>query len=271
MTPEGNMVMLANGGERDRFYICQGGVIYEEGSSGADNSMSAYWQINNSKLVEADAPAGTGRMEYTLRYFKDGDALISEEGKAELEKAAANGDIVCPILYTGDLKDGIFPVNFERENVVETEENLMIKDLEICTLDTYDIADISKLSVGDSIVVDGKVIEVKSKKQDGDTILINGGISEGGVDLGPEKDGNCYIYEGFSDIHTYTVEATKDMPISDKVSYEDKSDLELTVRADRDTLIDTVMYSENDIFVCHNTKVRIENGEIVEIIREYMP
>lgn len=271
VTKEGNMVLLANGGERDRFYICQGGIIYEEGSSGADATSEDYWIIEEGKLSKADAVSGTTFMNYDLSYFMDGDKLLDSDMQ-ELSEGKTAQDVIYPQVYLGDYDNGTFYVSFDRDNLLETEENLIIKDAGIYTMDCYDIADIAQLEVGKRIAVDGILYEIESITDENGYKLINGGFSEGGVTLEAVDESNCYMVVGVNDLRTYTFEDNRDLIISDKVTYEDSSDLESDpVKADVDSLYEAVMTAENEYFNQFNTTVTIEDGEVISIIRIYVP
>lgn len=49
-TQDGTINHVLSGGERDRFHFNGQGIIIEEGSSGADNSFTKYFQLENAQL-----------------------------------------------------------------------------------------------------------------------------------------------------------------------------------------------------------------------------
>ncbi|MBQ0025392.1 MAG: hypothetical protein KBT00_06705 [Bacteroidales bacterium] len=65
-----SLIHLASGGERDRFTVCESGVIIEEGSNSASDSFTASYQIKKGKLVKLkDATPESRPMDMDMTTF----------------------------------------------------------------------------------------------------------------------------------------------------------------------------------------------------------
>lgn len=63
---DGEVINLASGGERNRYYLCSDNVIANEGSSGAADSVFGFYQFNSG--------AGTLELKELVRYYGMDDA-----------------------------------------------------------------------------------------------------------------------------------------------------------------------------------------------------
>jgi hypothetical protein len=112
-------------------------------------------------------------------------------------------------------------------------------------------------------------VEIKEiKRLDTGLIHINGGDEKGGFDLYTNE--NTVYYEcGLSDIKAYYELGEVTLPLHENFVYSDESDLDA----------EPILYTAEDLlteknqymFTPHNTKVIIQNGYIVKMIKSYMP
>ncbi len=124
---------------------------------------------------------------------------------------------------------------------------------------------------GDSIVVNGETVEIKSIEL-GDRIKINGGSMEGGIDLDPVEEGDLWRFCGDDDISAYTDQGVTTLVVDPSATYTDASDIDAEpTKADYEGIVDAMLASANDTFDQYNTTVRIEGGKVVEIKRNYVP
>ena len=164
------------------------------------------------------------------------------------------------------LPDGVYPVAFNRGDVMKGASGTYMNAVHIFTEDWYDIADIDALKVGDTIVVDGESVEVKSIER-GEDVLINGDVT-----LTNPEDTNGYRFCGDDDMSAYTELGVTTLQIDPSATYTDSSDIEADpVKTDYDGIVDAMLASDNDSFDQYNTTVRIESGKVVEIRRVYVP
>ena len=164
------------------------------------------------------------------------------------------------------LPDGVYPVAFNRGDVMKGASGTYMNAVHIFTEDWYDIADIDALKVGDTIVVDGESVEVKSIEH-GEDVLINGDVT-----LTNPEDTNGYRFCGDDDMSAYTELGVTTLQIDPSATYTDSSDIEADpVKTDYDGIVDAMLASDNDSFDQYNTTVRIESGKVVEIRRVYVP
>ncbi len=185
-------------------------------------------------------------------------------------KAETEPRIVAPMSETVDLNDGAYSVAFNRDDLKDGT----LDHVHIYTMDQYDIADIAALEVGDSIIIDGKTVEITDlNRSEGGWLEINGGLLEGGYDLSLMEEDNCYRVRLDDDYPTYTDHGEVTMTLDENVTFNDTWSLE------RDPVIVTgipevekaIRESENEHFFEDNTTIRLEGGKVVEIIRTYVP
>jgi hypothetical protein len=174
-------------------------------------------------------------------------------------------------INVNSLEDGIYPVAFNRGDVMKGASGIYMNAVHIFTEDMYDIAQLEALNIGDSIVVNGETVQVSSIEY-GDRILINGGMLEGGVDLDPIEEGNSWRFCGDDDISAYTEVGVTTLEVDPSATYIDASNINADpVKADYEGIVDAMMASEDETFDQYNTTVRIENGKVVEINRVFRP
>lgn len=138
--------------------------------------------------------------------------------------------------------------------------------------DLYDMADVSALQVGDKITFCQEDVEVTSlEREDDGTVVINGGLDNGGIEL--VSNGSTTFYaSGFDDLKQYYELGEATVPVSaDEFTFEDASDLDS----------DPVTYYPGDLltedsefeynFTPNNTTLTVQGGYAVHLERVYNP
>ncbi len=187
--------------------------------------------------------------------------------------------MVMPQPYNIDLdalEDGIYPVAFEPENLVETESGLLLEPVEIFTKDTYDIVDIAMLGEGAVIYVDGEYITVETIEEENGFKVINGGYENGGCMLRAMDEDNCFVAVFEDDYPSFTSYGFASLELDENAVLTDSSELDApAVTVEGAQAIKEWMKEqaeeESGFFIQLNTEIRTENGKIVEINRHYIP
>ena len=235
-------------------------LVYEDGE--------AVFSLNGEGLLVWDdkkEQAGEGRAF----------ALVPEEETTEDETAEdetqATGRTVEPMIPEYDfdaLADGTYPVYFEPAALKDGTLSFTVY-----SQDVFDIVDISTLEVGDSLVVNGIPFVVETLERDDGDLLINGGLDNGGLTLRAFDEDNCWKVVMEDDYSTYTERGDAALPLADSVTFTDGWDIEkdpVTVSG-AEAVADAITGTDMNYFSPLNTTARVEDGQIVEIVRVYMP
>ena len=169
-----------------------------------------------------------------------------------------------------NLTDVILSVSLEAGDAYVDESGIMRMDLKIYTYDKYDMVDVAKLKIGDTVVRHSGEVKVVSKEQnEAGTIYINGGLENGGFDFVTDDCGIFYEI-GFNDTKNWYEVGEATMRVSADFKGIDSADLELgeVIIYPGDFLIGAVT---NYNFTPYNTTIRVEDGQIVEMNRVYIP
>ena len=169
-----------------------------------------------------------------------------------------------------NLTDATLSVSLEEGNAYVDDTGKMQMDLNIYSYDRYDMVDIAMLKVGDVIVTHAGEVEVTSlERSENGTVYINGGLENGGFDLATEDDGIFYE-TGFNDHKNWYEVGAATIRVSVDFLFTDHADLELgeVIYYPGSFLIDEVT---NYDFTPYNCTIRVENGQIVEMYRRYIP
>ena len=169
-----------------------------------------------------------------------------------------------------NLNDAILSISLNEGDAYVDDTGKMQMDLKIYSYDQYDMVDISMLKVGDILVTHTGEVEVAAldRKENG-TILINGGLDEKGFDLITDETG-VYYECGYSDAKNWHEIGEATIRVSVDFMYYDTSDLDKgeILYYPGDFLIGAVTDYN---FTPHNTTIRVENGQIIEMHRVYTP
>ena len=188
------------------------------------------------------------------------------------ENEAVPGATISPLPDTTmeNLTDAILSVSLEEGGAYVDDTGKMQMDLKIYTYDKYDMVEISALKEGDTIVTHAGDVEVASvKRSESGIIYINGGLEEGGFDLVTDDSGIFYE-TGFNDAKNWYEVGTATIRVSADFEGSDQSNPEQG---------EVILYPGSFLvgevsdynFTPYNTTVRVEEGQIVEMIRSFVP
>ena len=169
-----------------------------------------------------------------------------------------------------NLTDAILSVSLAEGDAYVDDEGIMRMDLTIYSYDRYDMVDIAMLQVGDILASHAGDVEVTSlEQQENGTLRINGGLDAGGVDLVTDDSG-VYYAMGYNDVKSWYEAGQATIRVSVDFEAYDRADLDLgeVVYYPGSFLVGEVT---NYDFTPYNTTVRVEAGQIVELIRSYTP
>lgn len=164
------------------------------------------------------------------------------------------------------LRDDTLAVSFDA-SCIKTEENQTTIDLTVYSEELFDAVEISQMDVGDTIVVKGEPIEITSKEEDGDNLVINGGEEEGGATL-TSADGGTYRYVGMDDISAYDEVGSVTLPVDETCILTDDSNPE---HPGKEFSVAELSGLNDSDFTPYNTTVQLTGGKITAIHRSYMP
>ena len=170
-----------------------------------------------------------------------------------------------------NLQDCCVPAQFTSENF-----NWMggLLGMKVSNMDLYDAVEVTQLQVGDTIMYAGEPIVINKIEETASGMEINGGqVDEGGCRL-VGYEGGTYIARGMDDHATFTELGYKEVPLAEDfvvidcgVNPDDPSD---TIRTDQKLYLENLK-DGRDWFSPLNTVVTIQNGNIVEIKRRWIP
>ena len=153
------------------------------------------------------------------------------------------------------------------ESAIEEADGKTHLTLQVYDYDRYDMVDISKLAEGSVIVAGGKDMTVSSVERDGALVLINGGLTRGGMTLTTQDDG-VYYELGVNDVKCYQEKGEVTLPLSAGFTLTDDSDPDHPNQTYGAEKLSELVSSG---FTANNTLVTIENGEITAITRTVAP
>ena len=192
---------------------------------------------------------------------------VKEEPKQEIPAVTVNP---LPDTTMENLNDAILSVSLEEGDAYVDDTGIMQMDVKIYTYDKYDLVDISALKEGDTIVTHAGEVEVTSlERSEGGILYINGGLEEGGFDLVTDDSG-IFFETGFNDAKNWYEVGEATIRVSVDFLGYDNADPEQgeVVIYPGDFLIGEV---ENYDFTPYNTTIRVEEGQIVEMTRIFVP
>lgn len=175
-----------------------------------------------------------------------------------------------PDVTMENLTDAILSVSLEEGGAYVDDTGKMQMDVKIFTYDRYDMVDISKLKVGDTIVTHAGEVEITAmERSEGGTLYINGGLEKGGFDL--VTDESSVFYEtGFDDAKNWYEVGEATIRVSAEFQGCDSSDPEQgEVMIYPGDFLTGAVTDYN--FTPNNTTIRVEGGQIVELNRVYTP
>lgn len=195
-------------------------------------------------------------------------------GKNEEMKVNESEITVSPLPTTIDmntLDNCTLAVSFEKGDAYVDDTGAMRLDVTVYTYDLYDMVDIANLKEGDHIVIGGENVLIDSlERLESGAVMINGGIENGGYDLGHTESG-VYFEHGMSDMKSYYPIGETSIKVSEDFEFVDSSDLDKgeTVYYPGDFLTEDegIEY----YFTPNNTSIVVEDGKIIHMTRVYTP
>ncbi|MCQ2143737.1 MAG: hypothetical protein MJY56_06685 [Bacteroidales bacterium] len=195
--------------------------------------------------------------------------IVSDEAEMDLKDSAVKPLPVS--IDVNNLEDGIYPVAFSQDEIVKADGGYNVP-FEVFNMDLYDTVELHQMEVGGYIEIAGELIKIETLSKDG-TILINGGLDNGGADL-ISIGGGVYRYQGWDDIATYTSFGTVNLFVSDRIDFVDKGNVEESMEGvvvSGDKAFDYLSTVRFGAFNQYSTRIRVENGAVVEFYRVYQP
>lgn len=175
-------------------------------------------------------------------------------------------------LFNGDLKElnaTTLPALFSFTDFNWKDSTLT---LTAYSIDTYKASEIDNLQKGDTILFRNDTIIV-SKIEKGRYLTINGGIENGGVELAA-YEGGTYRVQLMDDHPQYSEIGKVQLPLSDTFTIIDcgdnPDDPYDTIRTNHKQRLENMKEYKHD-FIELNTRVKIENGKITTITRNWIP
>ena len=191
------------------------------------------------------------------------------EQTEDAQQSAQEAKRVEPLPETLDvnaLTDATVAASFSAEDISEKDGKTQIT-LTVYDYDVYDMVDVAQLAVGDTIVVDGKVVTSREDK-DG-FVTINGGLEQGGVDL-TSDDSGVYYAVGMDDVKSYHELGRITVPVAEGFVLTDNADPEHPDETYAASDLAKLAASEPG-FTANNTLATIEHGELTVLARSYTP
>lgn len=194
------------------------------------------------------------------------------------EAVATSEDIspkkIMPLPCTVDvnqLHDDTLAVSLEEDALRKDESGNLKMHLTVYTYDLYDMMDISRMKVGDTIYINRQDLLITSLEETQyGSVLINGGLENGGHELRTDESG-VYYETGFSDVKSYYEIGSVTLPLSEKFVYVDASDLDLGETIWNLEEFEAMYEGITFYFQPSSTSVVVENGVVASLTQVYVP
>ena len=192
---------------------------------------------------------------------------------AEETQAESAVSVIQPLPDTTmeTLADSTVHISFGENDFFRDESGNFYLHMQVYSYDKFDMVDISGLKAGDTILLSGDEIPVNSvERNEQGTVLVNGGLDEGGFDLATD-DGGIYFVHGYSDMKSWNLVGEAEYPVWDDFVFTDSADLEQSeIAYSAAELLDSFPLTAYG-YQPQNITVRIENGQVVAMERIYTP
>ncbi|MBR2571094.1 MAG: peptidoglycan-binding protein [Clostridia bacterium] len=261
----------------DSLVMVLDGVRMKPGAgNSASGSFSADkdWEEGNLNFAAVAVSEETGVFWLSNTVTFENEFAPEDDESAEKTAKAQTVEPVQEDIDLNALKDGTYPVAFDRGDILNGASGVYMNAMHVYTVDIYSAADIEGLAVGDTVVAEGTGHTVNEVYVDeyGD-VVVNGGIDgEDGYVFTAIDEGLHYRVLGLDDYPTYTERGTTTLMLDTSAVYTDSSDPEAEpVTAEYAGIVDAMLNSDNEYFDLYNTTVRIEDGRVVGIVRVYNP
>lgn len=197
------------------------------------------------------------------------ESIVTESTVAET--ASADGAVTVNPYPTGDLSidgsmdDVTFQASFTPADVTKDGDTYSISFTGYSMI-VYDNAEIESLKEGDTLVVNGADMVINTITVANNYCTINGGETEGGVDLVCEDD-MFYHVINMDGSATYESLGEATLPVSADCVISDYSEDPSTAK----TLTVEELTTDEGTFDEFNTSFVVSGGEITEITRSFRP
>ena len=218
--------------------------------------------VGCGEKTEEGAPVESKQPEST-----NAETVVDQEPSEEAGQKTVQS---LPDTTMENLSDAILSVSLEEGGAYVDDTGKMQMKVKVFTYDRYDMVDISVLKEGDTIVTHAGEVEVTSvERSENGTVYINGGLEAGGFDLVTDDSGIFYE-TGFNDAKNWYEVGTATIRVSADFEGCDQSDPEQgdVILYPGDFLVGAI---SNYDFTPHNTTIRVEEGQIIEMTRRYVP
>lgn len=165
----------------------------------------------------------------------------------------------------GSQDDVTFAVSFTADGITKDGDTYSISYTAYAE-ESFDNYAVEALKAGDTIVLGGESVLIDTIEIKDGFVTINGGIEEGGYEL-MTTDDMFYHQIGMSDIRTYETLGEATLPVSADCVISDSSESPDEIK----TITMEDVISSQTPFYEQNTTITVNNGEIVEITRAFMP
>lgn len=201
-------------------------------------------------------------------------APVTEQSNPTSQSVAPTGQVVRPLPLTvdiADLGDCTLGASVEPDGIFLDDTGRAQMTVTLYDYDQYDTADIAALEPGDVIEYRGTDLLVNAVARDGAGLVsINGGEELGGFDL--LTDDNTVYYEcGMNGVNTWLALGTVTLPVNEEFFFVDDTgaDTEADVWYLGDFLTPGTQLPDG--ITPYNTTVRIENGQVMDLFRIFVP
>ena len=162
--------------------------------------------------------------------------------------------------------DNQFTAGFRGSDARLDDDGRLVIDLTVYTYDLYDAVEITTLTPGDTLVVKGTEIPVKTVEQ-GDGIAVNGGLVNGGIDL-TSAGGGTFRVQLENDARDLYEVGTVTLPVGQDCVLTDDADPEDTGRT---LYAGDLLGLGDEVFSPQATTVETVGGTVTAIHRDYTP
>lgn len=198
---------------------------------------------------------------------------IQEENEvAETENATESTRVIFPLpesLNLNNLNECTMAVSLSQSGLYKDENGNTMMRVTVFTQDLYDMIDVAALKENDVMIINQAEVVVSSIERANNSVLINGGLDNGGYELRTD-DNTVYYLIGYSDVLSYHELKEISLPVSADFIYTDCSDLdvgEVTMNVDEMMSAENLDYH----FTPHNTTIQVSNGAVISLTRVYAP
>ena len=225
-------------------------------------------------LVAAAATGCSGASSSSQAAASSAPAVIQSEASSQSTGKVELGRVIRPLPLSVDianLGDCTVGAAVAPDGIFLDDSGKAQMTLTLYEYDLYDMVDVSVLAPGDVIELNGEDVLLESvERTDSGLGVLNGGLEQGGYDLTTD-DETVYYLTGFDDYKSWRALGTVTLPVNEEFTYLDASDLEKDAEVWYVGDFLTPGTQLPDGLTPNNTTVTIQNGEVVELVRSYVP